>query len=153
LLLKIPSYSQTITKEEALNEAKKIGYPVLVRPSYVLGGRAMRIVYSEDELKEYMNEAVSVSNDSPVLIDKFLDKAIEIDVDAISDGKIVYLGGIMQHIEEAGIHSGDSSCSLPAVSLSKKILNEVEFQTKKIALNLGVIRSQSKSQQNCSFCK
>ncbi len=134
-----PNNSTATTKEEALNEAKKIGYPVLVRPSYVLGGRAMRIVYGEDELKEYMNEAVSVSHDSPVLIDKFLDKAIEIDVDAISDGKVVYLGGIMQHIEEAGIHSGDSSCSLPATSLSKEILKEVESQTKKIALNLGVI--------------
>ena len=112
---------------------------MLVRPSYVLGGRAMRIVYSEDELNEYMNEAVSVSNDSPVLIDKFLDRAIEIDVDAISDGTSVYLGAIMQHIEEAGVHSGDSSCSLPAVSLSDKILKEVENQTKRIALNLGVI--------------
>jgi len=137
--LKQPKNATATTKEDALREAQEIGYPVLVRPSYVLGGRAMRIVYSEDELNEYMNEAVSVSNDSPVLIDKFLDRAIEIDVDAISDGISVYLGAIMQHIEEAGVHSGDSSCSLPAVSLSEKILKEVENQTKKIALNMGVI--------------
>ena len=137
--LKQPKNDTATTKEEALAKAKEIGYPVLVRPSYVLGGRAMRIVYCEDELKTYMNEAVSVSNDSPVLLDKFLDRAIEIDVDAISDGKNVYLGAIMQHIEEAGIHSGDSSCSLPAVSLSQEILLEVEKQTKDIALGLGVI--------------
>ncbi len=137
--LKQPNNATAVTKEDALKKAEAIGYPVLVRPSYVLGGRAMRIVYSEDELNEYMNEAVSVSNDSPVLIDKFLDRAIEIDVDAISDNKDVYLGAIMQHIEEAGVHSGDSSCSLPAVSLSQEILKEVEEQTRKIALNLGVV--------------
>ncbi len=137
--LKQPQNATATTKEDALKKASVIGYPVLVRPSYVLGGRAMRIVYGEDELNEYMNEAVSVSNDSPVLIDKFLDRAIEIDVDAISDGDFVYLGAIMQHIEEAGVHSGDSSCSLPAVSLSQKILKDVEDQTKKIAINLGVI--------------
>jgi len=137
--LKQPKNDTATTKEEALNKAKEIGYPVLVRPSYVLGGRAMRIVYCEDELKTYMNEAVSVSNDSPVLLDKFLDRAIEIDVDAISDGENVYIGAIMQHIEEAGVHSGDSSCSLPAVSLSEKILLEVEKETKDIALGLGVI--------------
>ncbi len=136
--LKQPKNATATTKEEALLKAADIGYPVLVRPSYVLGGRAMRIVYGESELNEYMNEAVSVSNDSPVLIDKFLDRAIEIDVDAISDQKDVYIGGIMQHIEEAGIHSGDSSCSLPAVSLSKEVLEVVEKQTKDIALGLGV---------------
>ncbi len=137
--LKQPKNDTATTKEEALSKAKEIGYPVLVRPSYVLGGRAMRIVYSEDELKTYMNEAVSVSNDSPVLLDKFLDRAIEIDVDAISDKKDVYIGAIMQHIEEAGVHSGDSSCSLPPISLGKDILLKVEKQTKDIALGLGVV--------------
>ncbi len=133
-----PENGTAISKEEALEIAKRITYPVLVRPSYVLGGRAMRIVYNEDELKTYMEEAVSVSNDSPVLIDKFLDRAIEIDVDAISDGNEVYIGGIMQHIEEAGIHSGDSACSLPAISISDELLKIIEDRTKTIALGLGV---------------
>ena len=122
----------------AIKVAQKIGYPLLVRPSYVLGGRAMKIVYNEDELKEYMQEAVEVSNESPVLLDKFLDHAIEIDVDAISDGKDVYIGGIMQHIEEAGIHSGDSACSLPPISLTEKTVIQIQEQTKTIALGLGV---------------
>ncbi|MEO1928028.1 MAG: carbamoyl-phosphate synthase large subunit [Nautiliaceae bacterium] len=133
-----PANGTAFTKEEAFKIAENIGYPVLVRPSYVLGGRAMRIVYNEDELKEYMDEAVSVSNESPVLIDKFLDRAIELDVDAISDTKEVYIGGIMQHIEEAGIHSGDSACSLPSVSISEEKLKEIENATKQIALKLGV---------------
>jgi len=133
-----PANGTAFTKEEAYKIAEKIGYPVLVRPSYVLGGRAMRIVYNENELKAYMDEAVSVSNESPVLIDKFLDRAIELDVDAISDTKEVYIGGIMQHIEEAGIHSGDSACSLPAVSISEEKLKEIENATKQIALKLGV---------------
>ncbi len=134
-----PRNETAVTKEEAIEKAKEIGYPVLVRPSYVLGGRAMRIVYNESELREYMDEAVSVSHSSPVLIDQFLDNAIEIDVDAVCDGVDVYLGAIMQHIEEAGIHSGDSACSLPPVSLSKRLIKKVEQQTKKIALNLGVV--------------
>ncbi len=134
-----PENDTATSKEEAIEKAKEIGYPVLVRPSYVLGGRAMRIVYNESELREYMDEAVSVSHSSPVLIDQFLDNAIEIDVDAVCDGKDVYLGAIMQHIEEAGIHSGDSACSLPAVSLNKRLIKKVEQQTKKIALNLGVV--------------
>jgi len=133
-----PENGTAFTKEEAFKIAERIGYPVLVRPSYVLGGRAMRIVYNENELKEYMDEAVSVSNESPVLIDKFLDRAIELDVDAISDTKDVYIGGIMQHIEEAGIHSGDSACSLPSVSISEEKLKEIENATKQIALKLGV---------------
>ena len=136
--LKQPENGTAFTKEEAFAIASRIGYPVLVRPSYVLGGRAMRTVYNEDELREYMDEAVSVSNESPVLIDKFLDHAIELDVDAISDGKDVYIGSIMQHIEEAGIHSGDSACSLPTVSISDKLVKDVENQTKAIALGLGV---------------
>ena len=138
LNLNQPENGTAFTKEAAFKIAKRIGYPVLVRPSYVLGGRAMRIVYNEDELRQYMDEAVSVSNESPVLIDKFLDRAIELDVDAISDTKNVYIGGIMQHIEEAGIHSGDSACSLPTVSISKEKLREIEETTKQIALKLGV---------------
>jgi len=138
LKLNQPENGTAFTKEEAFIIADRIGYPVLVRPSYVLGGRAMRIVYNENELKEYMDEAVSVSHESPVLVDKFLDRAIELDVDAISDGKDVYIGGIMQHIEEAGIHSGDSACSLPTISISDELLREIETTTKNIALKLGV---------------
>jgi carbamoyl-phosphate synthase large subunit len=134
-----PENGTAVNKEEAIAIATKIGYPVLVRPSFVLGGRAMRIVYNEDELKQYMDEAVSVSNDSPVLVDKFLDRAIELDVDCICDGKEVYIGGIMQHIEEAGIHSGDSACSLPPVSIPEALIEELETKTKEMALNLGVI--------------
>lgn len=134
-----PQNGIAYTKEEAISVAQKIGFPVLVRPSYVLGGRAMRIVYNVLELQEYMSEAVSVSEDSPVLIDKFLNNAIELDVDIISDGKEVYIAGIMQHIEEAGIHSGDSACSLPTISLSKERIQEIEQTTAKIARNLGVV--------------
>ena len=137
--LKQPANGTATTKDEAIKIANRIGYPVLVRPSFVLGGRAMRTVYNDGELREYMDEAVEVSNDSPVLIDKFLDNAIELDVDAISDGKDVYVGAIMQHIEEAGIHSGDSACSLPAVSVDSKILEQIKNQTKDIALGLGVV--------------
>jgi carbamoyl-phosphate synthase large subunit len=136
--LKQPENGLARTKEESYVIAEKIGYPVLVRPSFVLGGRGMRIVYSEDELKKYMDLAVSVSNNAPVLIDKFLDQAIELDVDAITDGKDVYIGSVMQHIEEAGIHSGDSACSLPPVNLSDEMIAKVEQQTKTIALGLGV---------------
>ena len=101
--------------------AKEVGYPLVVRPSYVLGGRAMEIVHGEDELRDYMRRAVSVSNDSPMLLDRFLDLAVEVDVDAISDGKEVIIGGIMEHVEQAGIHSGDSGCSLPPFSLTPEL--------------------------------
>jgi carbamoyl-phosphate synthase large subunit len=134
-----PENGTAVNKEEAIAIATKIGYPVLVRPSFVLGGRAMRIVYNEDELSQYMDEAVSVSNDSPVLVDKFLDRAVELDVDCICDGKEVYIGGIMQHIEEAGIHSGDSACSLPPVSIPSALIEELEAKTKEMALGLGVV--------------
>ncbi len=134
-----PDNGTAVTLEEALEIANRVTYPVLVRPSFVLGGRGMKIVYNDTELKQYMAEAVLVSNDAPVLIDKFLDRAVELDVDCITDGKDVYIGGIMQHIEEAGIHSGDSACSLPPISLSNTLLNEVEEKTKTMALELGVI--------------
>ncbi|WP_026803774.1 carbamoyl-phosphate synthase large subunit [Aliarcobacter lanthieri] len=134
-----PENGTAVELEEAIKIAEKIGYPVLVRPSFVLGGRGMKIVYSTDELKKYMDEAVSVSNDAPVLIDKFLDRAIELDVDCICDGKEVYIGGIMQHIEEAGIHSGDSACSLPPISIEDKCIKELETKTKAMALGLGVV--------------
>ncbi|WP_345969540.1 carbamoyl-phosphate synthase large subunit [Sulfurimonas sp. HSL1-6] len=137
--LKQPENGIATTKEEAISVASRLGYPVLVRPSFVLGGRAMRIVYKEEELRQYMDEAVSVSNDAPVLVDKFLDQAVELDVDAICDGSEVYIGSVMQHIEEAGIHSGDSACSLPPLNLSDALLAQVEQQTKTIALGLGVI--------------
>jgi carbamoyl-phosphate synthase large subunit len=134
-----PENGTAVEVTEAIEIAEKIGYPVLVRPSFVLGGRGMRIVYSTEELKQYMDEAVSVSNDAPVLIDKFLDRAIELDVDCICDGKEVYIGGIMQHIEEAGIHSGDSACSLPPISISEDLIKQLETKTKDMALGLGVV--------------
>jgi carbamoyl-phosphate synthase large subunit len=137
--LKQPANGLARTKEESYIIAKELGYPVLVRPSFVLGGRGMRIVYSEDELRQYMDLAISVSNEAPVLIDKFLDQAVELDVDCISDGKEVYIGSVMQHIEEAGIHSGDSACSLPPVNLSQEMIEKVEQQTKTIALGLEVV--------------
>jgi len=134
-----PKNGTAVKLDEAIKIAQSIGYPVLVRPSFVLGGRGMKIVYSSNELQEYMDEAVSVSNDAPVLIDKFLDRAIELDVDCISDGKEVYIGGIMQHIEEAGIHSGDSACSLPPIGIEDKFIKELETKTKAIGLGLGVV--------------
>ena len=137
--LKQPDNGTAFNKQDAKEIANRIGYPVLVRPSFVLGGRGMRTVYSDNELDEYMDEAVSVSNDAPVLIDKFLDNAIELDVDAISDGKDVYIGSVMQHIEEAGIHSGDSACSLPPISVSPELQEQIKQDTASIALGLGVI--------------
>ncbi|MCE8422846.1 MAG: carbamoyl-phosphate synthase large subunit [Candidatus Methanoperedens sp.] len=125
--------------KEAFNEARRIGYPVLVRPSYVLGGRAMEIVYDERDLERYLKEAVKVSNEHPVLIDDFLDNATEIDVDAICDGKDVLIGAIMEHIEEAGIHSGDSACVIPPQYLKPEILDIVRDYVKKIAIALRVV--------------
>jgi len=127
------------TEDEALQGAKDIGYPVVVRPSYVLGGRAMEIVHAETDLRRYMREAVKVSNDSPVLIDRFLNDAIEVDVDAISDGTDVFIGGIMEHIEQAGVHSGDSACSLPPFSLTPQMQDELRRQTVAMAKALNVI--------------
>ena len=125
--------------DEALEVAKIIGYPAMVRPSYVLGGRAMEIIYDEESLKNYMRKAVKASPEHPVLIDKYLEGAVEIDVDAISDGKKVIVGGIMEHIEEAGIHSGDSACSLPPYSLSQDIINRIKIQVTALAKALDVI--------------
>ncbi|HNI09409.1 MAG TPA: carbamoyl-phosphate synthase large subunit, partial [Thiobacillaceae bacterium] len=124
---------------EAITMAAEIGYPLVVRPSYVLGGRAMEIVREEADLQRYMREAVKVSNDSPVLLDRFLNDAIEVDVDALSDGEQVLIGGIMEHIEQAGVHSGDSACSLPPYSLSKSIQEELRRQTVAMAKALNVV--------------
>jgi len=125
--------------EQAVLLAEEIGYPLVVRPSYVLGGRAMEIVYNESELRTYMREAVSVSNDSPVLLDRFLDDAVEVDVDAIFDGKELLIGGIMEHIEQAGVHSGDSACSLPPFDLSESVQDRMRVQAKDLARELGVV--------------
>ncbi|HDR1105301.1 TPA: carbamoyl-phosphate synthase large subunit [Pasteurella multocida] len=138
LHLKQPTNRTARNAEEAVKLAEEVGYPLVVRPSYVLGGRAMQIVYNVDELQRYMREAVSVSNDSPILLDHFLNNAIEVDVDCICDGEEVVIGGIMQHIEQAGIHSGDSACSLPPYSLSQEVQDEIRRQTAEMAFALGV---------------
>ncbi|RMF11594.1 MAG: carbamoyl-phosphate synthase large subunit, partial [Alphaproteobacteria bacterium] len=137
--LKQPANGIATSTDEARAIAEKIGYPVLIRPSYVLGGRAMEIVHDNAGLERYMAEAVRVSGDSPVLIDSYLAGATEVDVDALSDGTDVYVAGIMQHIEEAGIHSGDSACSLPPYSLPETVIDEIREQTRKLALALQVI--------------
>jgi len=139
LALKQPPNRTARTEDAAVQAAKDIGYPLVVRPSYVLGGRAMEVVFTESDLRTYMAEAVTVSNDSPVLLDRFLDVAIEVDVDAICDGDDVYIGGIMEHIEQAGVHSGDSSCSLPPNSLTAEVQTELKAQTRKLALALKVV--------------
>ncbi|SPY94634.1 carbamoyl phosphate synthase large subunit [Proteus mirabilis] len=136
--LKQPENATVTTLEEAVDKAKSIGYPLVVRPSYVLGGRAMEIVYDEIDLRRYFQTAVSVSNDAPVLLDRFLDDAIEVDVDAICDGQQVVIGGIMEHIEQAGVHSGDSACSLPAYTLSQDIQDIMRKQVRELAFELGV---------------
>lgn len=137
--LKQPPNRTARNLEEGVRLAEDVGYPLVVRPSYVLGGRAMEIVHNEEDLRNYMQNAVKVSNDSPVLLDRFLDDAIEVDVDAICDGKAVLIGGIMQHIEQAGVHSGDSACSLPPYSLSEDVQNRMREQTREMALALKVI--------------
>jgi carbamoyl-phosphate synthase large subunit len=137
--LKQPPNRTARTPEAALAAAVEIGYPLVVRPSYVLGGRAMEIVHQQADLERYMREAVKVSNDSPVLLDRFLNDAIEVDVDAIADGKEVLIGGIMEHIEQAGVHSGDSACSLPPFSLSDEMQDELRQQTVAMARALSVV--------------
>jgi carbamoyl-phosphate synthase large subunit len=137
--LKQPPNRTARTEAEALAAAEAIGYPLVVRPSYVLGGRAMEIVHEARDLERYMKEAVKVSNDSPVLLDRFLNDAIEVDVDAVSDGTDVVIGGIMEHIEQAGVHSGDSACSLPPYSLSRELQEELRRQTIAMAKALNVV--------------
>ena len=139
LKLKQPANATARNEEQAVQMAREVGFPLVVRPSYVLGGRAMEIVFNEDDLRQYITDAVKVSNSSPVLIDRFLDLAVEVDVDAVSDGETVLIGGIMEHIEQAGVHSGDSSCSLPPNGLSAETQAELRDQTRKLAKALGVI--------------
>ena len=139
LNLKQPPNRTARTPEEAVALAGEVGYPLVVRPSYVLGGRAMEIVYGEDDLTEYVTQAVQVSNESPVLLDRFLDLAVEVDVDCITDGKEVIIGGIMEHIEQAGVHSGDSGCALPPFSLSEEMQQTLNEQVRELATALGVV--------------
>jgi carbamoyl-phosphate synthase large subunit len=139
LNLRQPPNRTARAEDEALKLAEEIGYPLVVRPSYVLGGRAMEIVHDGRDLERYMREAVKVSHDSPVLLDRFLNDAIECDVDCISDGQRVFIGGVMEHIEQAGVHSGDSACSLPPYSLSDETITEIKRQTAAMAQGLNVV--------------
>ena len=139
LKLRQPPNRTARTEEQALALAQEIGYPLVVRPSYVVGGRAMEIVHEQRDLERYMREAVKVSNDSPVLLDRFLNDAIEVDVDCLSDGKRTFIGGVMEHIEQAGVHSGDSACSLPPYSLSKETIDILKQQTAMMAKGLKVV--------------
>src|SRR5580658_498286 len=136
LNLKQPANATARTEEAAVSLAREVGFPLVVRPSYVLGGRAMEIVFNEDDLRTYMTHAVQVSNDAPVLLDQFLDVAIEVDVDAVCDGQDVLIGGIMEHVEQAGVHSGDS---LPPNSLSAELQNDMRAQARKLARALNVV--------------
>ncbi len=133
-----PAAGTAFTHDEALEVARRIGFPLLVRPSYVLGGRGMVIAYNEDYLERYMQEATSISPDHPVLLDRFLEGAIEVDVDAVCDGETVYVGGVMEHIEEAGIHSGDSACCIPPFSLGEDVVERIKADARALALALGV---------------
>jgi carbamoyl-phosphate synthase large subunit len=137
--LKQPANATARTEEQAVKLAREVGFPLVVRPSYVLGGRAMEVVFTEEDLRGYMTSAVKVSNDSPVLLDRFLDVAIEVDVDACCDGEDVLIGGIMEHVEQAGVHSGDSGCSLPPNSLSAETQADLRDQTRKLAKALSVV--------------
>jgi carbamoyl-phosphate synthase large subunit len=137
--LRQPESETAMSVAEAVDAAEKLGYPVLVRPSYVLGGRAMEIVYDRQSIEDYMGRAVKASNEHPVLVDKYLEGAVEVDVDAVSDGSVVLIGGVMQHIEEAGIHSGDSACSLPPYSLEQAVVEEIKRQTRALAMELNVV--------------
>jgi carbamoyl-phosphate synthase large subunit len=137
--LKQPANATARTEDQAVQLAREVGFPLIVRPSYVLGGRAMEVVFNEEDLRTYMTHAVQVSNDSPVLLDRFLDVAIEVDVDAVCDGEDVLIGGIMEHIEQAGVHSGDSGCSLPPNSLSREMQADLREQTRKLARALNVV--------------
>jgi carbamoyl-phosphate synthase large subunit len=139
LKLTQPANATARDAEEAVKLAAEIGYPLVVRPSYVLGGRAMEVVFGEDDLRRYMREAVQVSNESPVLLDRFLDNAVELDVDAICDGQDVLIGGVMEHIEQAGVHSGDSACSLPPYTLTPKVQAELREQVRRMARELKVV--------------
>ena len=152
--LKQPPNCTARSKQEALELGPDVGYPLIVRPSYVLGGRAMEIVHSNEDLENYMDAAIDVSNDSPVLLDRFLDLAIEVDVDCICDGERVLIGGIMEHIEQAGVHSGDSGCSLPPFSLSKELQDELIEQVIKLAKGLkvvGIMNTQFAIQNNIVY--
>ncbi|HWM69884.1 MAG TPA: carbamoyl-phosphate synthase large subunit [Steroidobacteraceae bacterium] len=137
--LKQPANATARTEDQAVRLAREVGFPLVVRPSYVLGGRAMEVVFTEDDLRSYMTHAMKVSNDSPVLLDRFLDVAIEVDVDAVCDGEDVLIGGIMEHVEQAGVHSGDSGCSLPPNSLTPEVQAELREQTRKLARALNVV--------------
>ena len=139
LKLKAPPYGTVRNETEAIAVAERIGYPVLVRPSYVLGGRAMEIVYDQETLQHYLHTAVKASPNHPVLIDRFLEHSTEIDVDAICDGEDVYIGAVMQHVEEAGVHSGDSACVIPTITLGEEVVRRIEEQTAALAQALGVV--------------